>query len=164
MFYTPSAFHSKHVLKHLSDSHRLHISTRDAVCYLQQLEGVEGAGHHPNTLEVFWYFSAGYITYVLIPLGASSIALQSVNCIKKPTSVILRILNIDCNNSLPQCLTAVLEWKHAKSGLKEKRKRKVKALLQVKKAKQPPCLKKKRKISSTDQYKYLPDSAYLCFR
>lgn len=49
VFYTPSAFHSKHILRHLSDSHRLHINTRDAVSYLQQLEDTEGPGHHLNT-------------------------------------------------------------------------------------------------------------------
>ncbi|XP_037611281.1 FERM domain-containing protein 6-like isoform X3 [Sebastes umbrosus] len=42
VYYTPSAFHSKHILKHLSDSHRLHISTRGAVSYIQQLEDMQG--------------------------------------------------------------------------------------------------------------------------
>ncbi|XP_029693117.1 FERM domain-containing protein 6 isoform X2 [Takifugu rubripes] len=46
VFYTPSAFHSKHVLRHLRDSHRLHINTRDAVCYLQQLEDTEASQLH----------------------------------------------------------------------------------------------------------------------
>ncbi|XP_070847496.1 FERM domain-containing protein 6-like [Chaetodon trifascialis] len=41
LYHTPSAFHSKHILKHLSDSHRLHIHTRGAVSYIQQLEDME---------------------------------------------------------------------------------------------------------------------------
>ncbi|KAM9336907.1 FERM domain-containing protein 6-like [Symphorus nematophorus] len=41
VFYTHSAFHSKHVLRHLRESHRLHINTRDAVSYIQQLEDME---------------------------------------------------------------------------------------------------------------------------
>ncbi|XP_074475336.1 FERM domain-containing protein 6-like isoform X2 [Sebastes fasciatus] len=43
VYYTPSAFHSKHILKHLSDSHRLHISTRGAVSYIQQLEDMQAS-------------------------------------------------------------------------------------------------------------------------
>ncbi|XP_044033940.1 FERM domain-containing protein 6-like isoform X2 [Siniperca chuatsi] len=43
VYYTPSAFHSKHVLRHLSDSHRLHINTRDAVSYIQQLEDMQAS-------------------------------------------------------------------------------------------------------------------------
>ena len=42
VYYSPSAFHSKHVLKHLIDTHRFHISTRDAASYIQQLEDMEG--------------------------------------------------------------------------------------------------------------------------
>lgn len=42
VYYTHSAFHSKHILKHLSDSHRLHMSTREAVSYIQQLENLQG--------------------------------------------------------------------------------------------------------------------------
>ncbi|XP_039991867.1 FERM domain-containing protein 6-like [Xiphias gladius] len=42
--YTHSAFHSKHVLKHLSDSHRRHIDTRDAVNYIRQLEDMQPSG------------------------------------------------------------------------------------------------------------------------
>ncbi|CAJ1080365.1 FERM domain-containing protein 6-like isoform X1 [Xyrichtys novacula] len=38
LYYTPSTFHSKHILKHLSDRHRFHIHTRDALSYIQQLE------------------------------------------------------------------------------------------------------------------------------
>ncbi|XP_073345256.1 FERM domain-containing protein 6-like [Pagrus major] len=41
VYYSPSAFHSKHILKHLSDTHRVHISTRDAASYIQQLEDME---------------------------------------------------------------------------------------------------------------------------
>ncbi|KAE8284084.1 FERM domain-containing protein 1 [Larimichthys crocea] len=41
VYYTPSVFHSKHILRHLSDSHRLHINTRDAVSCVQQLEDME---------------------------------------------------------------------------------------------------------------------------
>ncbi|CAB1454090.1 unnamed protein product [Pleuronectes platessa] len=43
VFYTHSAFHSKHVLRHLTDSHRRHIDTRDAVSYIQQLEDMEAS-------------------------------------------------------------------------------------------------------------------------
>nr|XP_046234033.1 FERM domain-containing protein 6-like [Scatophagus argus] len=43
VYYAPSAFHSKHVLRHLSDSHQLHINTRGAVSYLQQLEDMEAS-------------------------------------------------------------------------------------------------------------------------
>ncbi|XP_019938416.2 FERM domain-containing protein 6-like [Paralichthys olivaceus] len=43
VYYTHSAFHSKHILRHLSDSHRLHIDTRDAVLYIQQLEDMEAS-------------------------------------------------------------------------------------------------------------------------
>ncbi|XP_053197029.1 FERM domain-containing protein 6-like [Scomber japonicus] len=42
LYYTHSAFHSKHVLKHLCDSHRLHMNTREAVSYIQQLEAMQG--------------------------------------------------------------------------------------------------------------------------
>ncbi|CAN9509135.1 unnamed protein product [Ophioblennius macclurei] len=41
LYYTRSAFHSKHILKHLTDSHRFHIHTREAVSYLQQLENMQ---------------------------------------------------------------------------------------------------------------------------
>ncbi|XP_059181154.1 FERM domain-containing protein 6-like [Centropristis striata] len=41
LYYTPSAFHSKHVLRHLSDSHRLHMDTRGAACCIQQLEDMQ---------------------------------------------------------------------------------------------------------------------------
>ncbi|XP_068585397.1 FERM domain-containing protein 6-like [Cebidichthys violaceus] len=43
VYYTQSAFHSKHVLRHLSDSHRLHIHTRGVVAYIQQLEDMEAS-------------------------------------------------------------------------------------------------------------------------
>ncbi|XP_075949906.1 FERM domain-containing protein 6-like [Anarhichas minor] len=43
VYYTPSAFHSKHVLRHLSDSHRLHIDTRGVVSYIQQLDDTEAS-------------------------------------------------------------------------------------------------------------------------
>ncbi|XP_022047400.2 FERM domain-containing protein 6-like [Acanthochromis polyacanthus] len=43
LYYTHSAFHSKHILRHLTDSHRLHISTRDAVSYIQQLEDMKAS-------------------------------------------------------------------------------------------------------------------------
>ncbi|KAM4525133.1 FERM domain-containing protein 6 isoform 2-T2 [Odontesthes bonariensis] len=43
VYYTHSAFHSKHILRHLSDSHRFHINTRDAVSYIQQLEDVQAS-------------------------------------------------------------------------------------------------------------------------
>ncbi|XP_026207658.1 FERM domain-containing protein 6-like [Anabas testudineus] len=46
VYYTHSAFHSKHVLKHLRDSHRLHIDTRDAVNYIQQLEDMQASQCH----------------------------------------------------------------------------------------------------------------------
>uniref|UniRef100_A0A668V9B8 FERM domain-containing protein n=1 Tax=Oreochromis aureus TaxID=47969 RepID=A0A668V9B8_OREAU len=36
VYYTKSAFHSKHILRHLRDSHQLHMNTRDAVSYIQQ--------------------------------------------------------------------------------------------------------------------------------
>ncbi|XP_030257134.1 FERM domain-containing protein 6-like isoform X3 [Sparus aurata] len=42
VYYSPSAFHSKHVLKHLIDTHRVHISTRDAASYIHKLEDMEG--------------------------------------------------------------------------------------------------------------------------
>ncbi|XP_030611712.1 FERM domain-containing protein 6-like [Archocentrus centrarchus] len=41
VYYTKSAFHSKHILRHLSDSHQLHMNIRDAVSYIQQLESME---------------------------------------------------------------------------------------------------------------------------
>ncbi|XP_070783434.1 FERM domain-containing protein 6-like [Enoplosus armatus] len=43
VYYTPSAFHSKHILRHLSDSHRLHINTREAAVYIQQLEDMQAS-------------------------------------------------------------------------------------------------------------------------
>ncbi|XP_051274650.1 FERM domain-containing protein 6-like [Dicentrarchus labrax] len=43
VYYTPSTFHSKHVLRHLSDSHRLHINNRDAVSYIQHLEDMQAS-------------------------------------------------------------------------------------------------------------------------
>lgn len=42
VYYTSSAFHSKHVLMHLSSSHQLHIKTRDTVRSIQELENIEG--------------------------------------------------------------------------------------------------------------------------
>lgn len=42
VYYTSSAFHSKHVLMHLSNSHQLHIKTRDTVRSIQELENIEG--------------------------------------------------------------------------------------------------------------------------
>lgn len=44
VYYTSSAFHSKHVLMHLSNSHQLHIKTRDAVRSIQELENIGGQG------------------------------------------------------------------------------------------------------------------------
>ncbi|XP_054898736.1 FERM domain-containing protein 6-like isoform X2 [Poeciliopsis prolifica] len=41
VFYTHSAFHSKHILKHLSDSHRFYLTSRDAASYVQQLEDMQ---------------------------------------------------------------------------------------------------------------------------
>ncbi|XP_029977668.1 FERM domain-containing protein 6-like [Sphaeramia orbicularis] len=38
VFYNRSTFHSKHVLRHLTDCHRFHMNIRDAVRYIQQLE------------------------------------------------------------------------------------------------------------------------------
>lgn len=51
VYYTPSAFHSKHVMRHLSDSHRLHISTRGVVSYVQQLDDMQGQTFK-NKLEI----------------------------------------------------------------------------------------------------------------
>uniref|UniRef100_A0A3B3UK10 FERM domain-containing protein 6-like n=1 Tax=Poecilia latipinna TaxID=48699 RepID=A0A3B3UK10_9TELE len=42
VYYTHSAFHSKHILKHLSDSHRFYMSSKDAASYIQQLEDMQG--------------------------------------------------------------------------------------------------------------------------
>ncbi|KAF6728444.1 FERM domain-containing protein 1 [Oryzias melastigma] len=42
VYYSPSAFHSKHILMHIRDSHRLHLSTREAASYIQHLEDMEG--------------------------------------------------------------------------------------------------------------------------
>ncbi|XP_062330626.1 FERM domain-containing protein 6 isoform X1 [Osmerus eperlanus] len=38
LFYTPSAFHSVHMLRHLSDSHRLHMNTRALAALIRKLE------------------------------------------------------------------------------------------------------------------------------
>ncbi|XP_028287583.1 FERM domain-containing protein 6 [Parambassis ranga] len=46
VYYTHSAFHSKHVLRHLSDSHRFHINTREAARYIQQLEDMQASQLH----------------------------------------------------------------------------------------------------------------------
>ncbi|XP_032358623.1 FERM domain-containing protein 6 isoform X2 [Etheostoma spectabile] len=43
VYHTPSATHSKHILRHLSGSHRFHIITRDAVGYLHQLEDMQAS-------------------------------------------------------------------------------------------------------------------------
>uniref|UniRef100_A0AAX7SLB6 FERM domain-containing protein n=2 Tax=Astatotilapia calliptera TaxID=8154 RepID=A0AAX7SLB6_ASTCA len=40
VYYTKSAFHSKHILRHLRDSHQLHMNIRDAVSSIQQLENM----------------------------------------------------------------------------------------------------------------------------
>lgn len=42
-FYSQSAFHSKHVLKHLRDSHHFNINVRDAVSYVRQLENLQAS-------------------------------------------------------------------------------------------------------------------------
>ncbi|XP_078136074.1 FERM domain-containing protein 6 [Sander vitreus] len=49
VYYTPSATHSKHILRHLSDSHRFHIITRDAVGYIQQLEDMQASQFYKET-------------------------------------------------------------------------------------------------------------------
>ncbi|XP_071394121.1 FERM domain-containing protein 6-like [Centroberyx affinis] len=41
VYYSLSAFHSKHILQHLRDSHRLHINTRDTVGHIRQLEEMQ---------------------------------------------------------------------------------------------------------------------------
>uniref|UniRef100_A0A3P9LFN6 FERM domain-containing protein n=1 Tax=Oryzias latipes TaxID=8090 RepID=A0A3P9LFN6_ORYLA len=41
VYHSPSAFHSKHILMHIRDSHRLHFSTREAAIYVQHLEDME---------------------------------------------------------------------------------------------------------------------------
>ncbi|XP_047465421.1 FERM domain-containing protein 6-like isoform X2 [Mugil cephalus] len=46
VYYTPSAFHSKHILRHLSDSHRFHMNTRDALSCIRQLEDVQDRHHY----------------------------------------------------------------------------------------------------------------------
>ncbi|KAL6094959.1 uncharacterized protein ACO6RY_16255 [Pungitius sinensis] len=43
VYYTPSAFHSEHVMRHLSDSHRLHINTRGVVRCIQQLDDMQAS-------------------------------------------------------------------------------------------------------------------------
>ncbi|KAK5850922.1 hypothetical protein PBY51_001757 [Eleginops maclovinus] len=43
VYYTASAFNSKHILTHLRDSHRLHINSRSAVSYIQQLEEMQAS-------------------------------------------------------------------------------------------------------------------------
>ncbi|XP_037836595.1 FERM domain-containing protein 6-like isoform X2 [Kryptolebias marmoratus] len=45
-YYTHSAFHSEHVLRHLRGSHRFHISTRDAAGCVQQLEDSQAPQFH----------------------------------------------------------------------------------------------------------------------
>ncbi|XP_043958859.1 FERM domain-containing protein 6-like isoform X1 [Gambusia affinis] len=46
VYYTHSAFHSKHILKHLSDSHRFYVNSKDAACYIQQLEDMQTCQLH----------------------------------------------------------------------------------------------------------------------
>nr|XP_054605193.1 FERM domain-containing protein 6-like [Nothobranchius furzeri] len=46
VYYTHSAFHSEHILKHLKDSHRFHINTREATGYIQQLEDMQACNFH----------------------------------------------------------------------------------------------------------------------
>lgn len=46
VYYTPSVFHSQHILRHVSDSHQLHISIRDTVSLLRQLENMQGQRAH----------------------------------------------------------------------------------------------------------------------
>ncbi|PWA21345.1 hypothetical protein CCH79_00003065, partial [Gambusia affinis] len=46
VYYTHSAFHSKHILKHLSDSHRFYMNSKDAACYIQQLEDMQTCQLH----------------------------------------------------------------------------------------------------------------------
>ncbi|XP_015259906.1 PREDICTED: FERM domain-containing protein 6-like [Cyprinodon variegatus] len=41
VYYTHSAFHSKHILRHLSDSHRFYMNIKDAASYVQQLEAFQ---------------------------------------------------------------------------------------------------------------------------
>ncbi|XP_029934226.1 FERM domain-containing protein 6-like [Myripristis murdjan] len=43
VYYTPSVFHSQHILRHVSDSHRLHISIRATVSLLRQLEDMQAS-------------------------------------------------------------------------------------------------------------------------
>ncbi|KAM4526757.1 FERM domain-containing protein 6 [Fundulus diaphanus] len=46
VYYTHSAFHSKHILRHLSDSHRFYLNTKDAASYIQQLEDMQTCQLH----------------------------------------------------------------------------------------------------------------------
>ncbi|RVE59438.1 hypothetical protein OJAV_G00188640 [Oryzias javanicus] len=46
VYYSPSAFHSKHILMHIRDSHRLHFSTREAASYIQHLEDMEAGSFY----------------------------------------------------------------------------------------------------------------------
>ncbi|XP_028267909.1 FERM domain-containing protein 6-like [Parambassis ranga] len=52
VYYTHSAFHSKHVLRHLSDSHRFHINSREAARYIQQLEDMQASQLHKEATSV----------------------------------------------------------------------------------------------------------------
>nr|XP_043869480.1 FERM domain-containing protein 6-like isoform X2 [Solea senegalensis] len=49
VYHTHSAFHSKHILKHLRDSHRFHINTREAASYFQQLEDMQASHLYKET-------------------------------------------------------------------------------------------------------------------
>lgn len=92
VYYTASAFHSKHILRHLSDSHRLHINTRDAVCSIQELENMEGRGYQRNTFQIpctlinTIFFSSFFNNHNL-KVSFSSVCWQQVSSTTRPTSV-----------------------------------------------------------------------------
>ncbi|KAM4624566.1 FERM domain-containing protein 6-like [Polymixia lowei] len=81
VYYTPSAVHSKHILRHVSDSHRFHINTRQTASYIQQLEErqeVEMCVDEPeevlvdNPAEISWLVELSYGVSVDGPLALSS--------------------------------------------------------------------------------------------
>ncbi|KAM9425845.1 FERM domain-containing protein 6 [Pholidichthys leucotaenia] len=46
VYHTHSSFHSKHILRHLRDSHQVHINIREATSYIQELENMQASQTH----------------------------------------------------------------------------------------------------------------------
>lgn len=112
VYHSPSAFHSKHILMHIRDSHRLHFSTREAAIYVQHLEDMEGWSL--LCLHLFQHFLEFKLWLVLRCVDLSFVVFSCVSpqpaaVTESPTSVTRRPWSRDFRTSCPPCLTVALQ-------------------------------------------------------